>query len=80
LALKISTTEAKRLLLEAALLEPEASFVRERLKRPSPKHPSKGVHRGARMTLCCHVSSGLATARQARLRQSILQRAFSGKL
>jgi hypothetical protein len=32
LALKISTTEAKRLLLEAALLELEASFVRERLK------------------------------------------------
>ena len=32
------------------------------------------------MTLHCYASSGLATARQARLRQSILQKAFTGEM
>jgi len=49
-------------------------------QQPSPKHSSKSVHGGTRMTCCCHMSASSATARPARLRQSILQKAFTGKL
>jgi type I restriction enzyme R subunit len=72
----IGVVEAKKegTLLSGVAEQPQAC------QRPSPKHPAKSVHRGTHMTLCCHVSSGLATARQARLRQSILQKAFTGEL
>jgi hypothetical protein len=33
-----------------------------------------------RMTLCCYAASGLASVCHARLRQSILQKAFTGQL
>ena len=72
--------EVERRLSVVEELEVDGERQSPACQRPSPKHPAKSVHGGTCMTFRCHVSFGLATARQARLRQSILQKAFSGDL